>query len=81
MATQALMKHGLVAVPTEIGRARERVFRELQLKYQEAVAEFTSLDDRAETACIDLLLSLAEEPDGVLYLDAYADRRPDLLDP
>jgi hypothetical protein len=66
----------LVAVPTDIDRALERVFRELRLKYHEAVAEFTSLDDRAESACIDMLLALAAEPDGVLYLDTYADRRP-----
>jgi hypothetical protein len=64
----------LLTVPTDIGKARERVFRELRLKYHEAVAEFISLDDRAETACIDMLLALAVEPDGVLYLDAYADQ-------
>ena len=54
----------LVAVPTDIALARERVFRELRLKYHEAVAEFTSLDDRAESACIDLLVALAAEQDG-----------------
>ena len=54
----------LVAVPTDIGRALERVFRELRLKYREAVAAFTSLDDRAESACIDLLLALAAEPEA-----------------
>jgi hypothetical protein len=66
----------LLTVPTDIGKARERVFRELRLKYHDAVAEFISLDDRAETACIDMLLALAVEPDGVLYLDAYADQHP-----
>ena len=65
-----------VTVPTDIGQARDSVFRELRLKYHEAVAEFASLDERAESAYIDLLLALAAEPDGVLYLDAYVDRHP-----
>lgn len=66
----------LAIVPTDIGGARERVFRELRLKYHEAITEFISLDERAETACIDMLLALAAERDGVLYLDTYADRHP-----
>jgi GTPase SAR1 family protein len=66
----------LITVSTDIDQARDNVFRELRLKYHEAVAEFTSLDDRAESACIDLLMALAAEPDGVLYLDAYNDRQP-----
>ena len=66
----------LKTVTTDIRRARESVFRELGLKYHEAVAEFTSLDGRAESGCVDLLLALAAEPDGVLYLDTYADRHP-----
>ena len=66
----------LVTVKTDIGRARERVFHELRLKYHEAVAEFISLDDQAETACIDMLLALGAEPDAVLYLDAHADWHP-----
>jgi TIR domain len=66
----------LATVPTDIGRARERVYRELRLKYHEAVTEFTSLGERSESAGIDLLLALASEADGVLYLDAYADRHP-----
>jgi hypothetical protein len=63
-------------VATDIEQARERVIRELRLKYHDAVAEFTSLDDQTEAACIDLLLALAAQPDGVLYLDAYADQHP-----
>ena len=44
--------------------------RALGLKYHEAVAGFTSLDDRAESACIDLLLALASEAiSRVLYYD------------
>jgi TIR domain len=66
----------LVVVPTDIGRARENVYRELWLNYHEAVEEFTSLDGQGETACIDLLLALAAESDAVLYLDAYAGRYP-----
>lgn len=66
----------LTAVPTDISRARESVFRELRLKYHEAVAEFTSLGGRDESGCVDVLLALAAEHDGVLYLDTYAKRHP-----
>ena len=68
----------LTAVPTDLGRACKAVSRELRLKYRQAVAEFTTLGDPADPACIDLLLAVAAEPEGVLYLDALASRHPDL---
>ena len=68
----------LTAVPGDLGRACEVVFRELRPKYRQAVAEFTALGDRGDPACVDLLLALAAEPGGVLYLDALASRHPGL---
>jgi hypothetical protein len=69
---------GLTAVPADLDRACRAVFRELRLKYRQAVTEFTGLGDRGNPACIDLLLALAAEPEGVLYLDALASRHPGL---
>jgi hypothetical protein len=48
----------LTAVPGDLGRAREAVFRELRPKYRQAIAEFTALGGRGDPACVDLLLAL-----------------------
>jgi hypothetical protein len=66
----------LTAIPADLRRARRAVFRELRVKYRQAVTEFTALGDRADPASIDLLLALAAESEGVLYLDALASRHP-----
>ena len=66
----------LTAVQADVDKARGRVFHELRIKYHEAVAAFASLGGRDDTACIDVLLALAAERDGVLYLDDYVDRHP-----
>lgn len=58
-------------VRTGIAQARRRVTKELHLKYQRAVEAFAGLDGSDETACIELLVSLAATPDGVLTLDRF----------
>lgn len=65
-------------IPTNILRARARVTSALRLKYQSVVHKFAALDGPAESLCIDLLLRLAEMPDGVLRLDTVCQTQPSL---
>jgi hypothetical protein len=67
-------------VPTDIVRARARVTDSLRLKYQPMVDQFIVLDELNETLCIDLLLRLAEMPDGVLRLEVVREDQPGLSD-
>ncbi len=62
----------LLVVRTDIHQARLQVAEELELKYQDAVEAFASLDGSDETVCIELLLGLADSRDGILDLDRFA---------
>jgi hypothetical protein len=66
----------LKRVPTDIHEALARVHDELRDKYHELVETFAALDDRHETICIELLLSLGQSPAGVLFLDEYKKQNP-----
>jgi hypothetical protein len=67
-----------VVVPTDIGRARKKVTDKLRLKYEQMVNDFIVMDDPTEPLCIDLLLALAEQPDGILRLKPVSDEEPGL---
>ncbi len=68
----------LKTVRTDIRSALELVSEELRIKYHELVEEFAALDDSDETICIELLIGLAKNADGVLYLDEYRKQNPKL---
>ncbi|WP_232292182.1 TIR domain-containing protein [Frankia sp. QA3] len=61
-----------ITIRTDVRQARIQVAEELELKYQDAVESFVSLDGLDETVCIDLLLGLAKNPDGILDLYEHA---------
>jgi hypothetical protein len=67
-----------VSIPTDIARALDNVTGTLRRKYQPMVDQFATLDEPAESLCIDLLLDLAKADDGILRLDALSDAEPEL---
>uniref|UniRef100_UPI002AD44B1A TIR domain-containing protein n=1 Tax=Frankia sp. Cr1 TaxID=3073931 RepID=UPI002AD44B1A len=68
----------LTTVRADIRRARAKVTDSLRLKYQPMVDEFIVLDAATEPLCIELLLRLAQAPDGILRLQNVREERPDL---
>src|SRR5262249_52541423 len=66
-----------VSIPTNIARALDSVTDTLRRKYQPVVDQFATLDEPAESVCIDLLLDLAKTDDGIMRLDALCDAKPE----
>ncbi len=66
-----------VSIPTDIASAIQDVTEDLRRKYQPVVDQFATLDEPAESLCIDLLLDLAKTDDGILRLDTLCDAKPE----
>lgn len=64
-------------IPTDIARALGKVTETLSRKYQSVVDQFATLDQPAESQCINILLKLARTEDGVLRLDAFGQAHPE----
>jgi hypothetical protein len=67
-----------IVIRTDIDRARGKVTETLRMKYQQVVDDFIVMDNPTEPLCIDLLLALAEQPDGVLRLTSVVEDQPHL---